>query len=99
MAFTYTAERVTAVSVGDYVAAWIGAGKNSFVFKEPTASGASYPNQISKIVKQPSVNPGAATDADALYTVYLTDPNYNNLPVQFTVNGHSDWILTVTGTA
>lgn len=97
MAFTYAVERVGAVSVGDQVAGWVADGKNSRVFPEPTTGGATYPSIIKSIVKAPT--PPGALDSDVLYTVYLDDANYNNLPVQFTANGHSDWIITVTGTA
>lgn len=97
MAFTYAVERVTAVSVGDQVAGWVADGKNSRVFPEPKTGGATYPSTIRSIVK--AATPPGALDADVLYTVYLNDTNYNNLPVQFTANGNSDWVITVTGTA
>lgn len=97
MAFTYAVERVTAISVGDQVAAWVADGKNSRVFPEPTVALATYPSTVRSIVKAPT--PPGAVDADVLYTVYLNDTNYNNLPVQFTANGHSDWVITVTGSA
>lgn len=97
MAFTYAVERVTAISVGDEVAAWVADGKNSRVFPEPTGTGAVYTSTVLKIVK--AATPPGAVDADVLYTVYLDDTNYNNLPVQFTANGHSDWVITVTGAA
>jgi len=97
MAFTYAVERVATVSVGEMVAAWVADGKNSRVFPEPTTGGATYPSTVKSIVAAPTP-PGAAS-TDVLYTIYLNDTNYNNLPVQFTVNGHSDWIITATGTA
>ncbi len=97
MAFTYALERVSAISVNDQVAGWVADGKNSRVFPEPTTGGATYASTVKSIVKAPT--PPGALDTDVLYTVYLNDTNYNNLPVQFTANGHSDWVITVTGTA
>lgn len=97
MAFSYSVVRISGLSVGDQVAGWVADGKNSRVFAEPTASGTSYPSTVTKIVS--AATPPGASSSDVLTTVYLSDSNYNNLPVQFTVNGHSDWIIKATGTA
>ena len=97
MAFTYSLVRVNALSVGDQVAGWVADGKNSRVFPEPTTSGNSYLSVV-KSISAAAVPPGASS-ADVLYTVYLGDSNYNNLPVQFTANGHSDWVIKASGTA
>lgn len=94
MAFTYAVKRVTAVVVGDQVAGWVADGKNSRVFPEPTVTGTSYASTVQSIVKAPT--PPNAQDSDVLYTVYLGDANYNNLPVQFTANGHSDWVIVTS---
>jgi hypothetical protein len=97
MAFTYTVVRVAGIAVGDQVAGWVADGKNSRVFPEPTVSTATYPSTVSKIVT--AATPPGASSTDVLSTIYLNDANYNNLPVQFTVNGHGDWIIKATGTA
>jgi len=97
MAFTYTVVRVTALAVGDQVAGWVADGKNSRVFPEPTVASATYPSTVLKIVSA-AIPPGASS-TDVLTTVYLNDTNYNNLPVQFVANGHSDWVIKATGTA
>lgn len=97
MAFTYSVVRIASLSVGDQVAGWVADGKNSRVFPEPTTGGATYASTVTKIVS--AATPPGASSTDVLSTVYLGDSNYNNLPVQFTVNGHSDWIIKATGTA
>ena len=97
MAFTYSLVRVNALAVNDQVAGWVADGKNSRVFAEPTTSGAAYTSTV-KSITTAAVPPGAAS-TDVLTTVYLNDVNYNNLPVQFTANSHSDWVIKVTGTA
>jgi hypothetical protein len=98
MAFTYTVVRVTALAVNDQVAGFVSAaGGPAFVFTEPTGTGNTYPTTVKSIFTAP-LPPGDVTAGDSLTTVYLNG-NPFSLPIDFTLNGHSDWVIKATGSA
>lgn len=97
MAFTYTVVRVTALAVNDQVAGYVSAaGGPAFVFTEPTVSTTTYPTTVKSIVN--AALPPGGNSGDQLVTVYLNG-NPFSLPIDFTLNGHSDWVIKATGSA
>lgn len=99
MAFaTPTAIKVTSLAVGNQVVAALAADGHCYVYPTPASgSGLQYPT-VTKIVSAP-LPPGDSTAGDALFTVYMSDASSFALPKDFTINGNSDWVVTVTGTA
>lgn len=97
MAFSYTVVRVSALAVNDQVAGFVQAsGGPSFVFPEPTGTGNTYPTTVKSKVAA-DVPPGGSS-SDVLTTVYLNG-NPFSLPIDFTLNAHSDWVIKATGSA
>lgn len=98
MAFTYTAVRVSALAVNDQVAGFVSAaGGPAFVFTEPTGTGNTYPSTVKSKVSADT--PPGGSSSDVLTTVYLNSSNPFSLPVDFTLNAHSDWVIKATGSA
>lgn len=97
MAFTYTVVRVSALAVNDQVAGYVSAaGGPAFVFTEPTGTGNTYPTTVKSIVS--AATPPGGSSGDVLTTVYLNG-NPFSLPIDFTLNSHSDWVIKATGAA
>lgn len=97
MAFSYSVVRVTALAVNDQVAGFVSAaGGPAFVFPEPTGTGNTYPTTVKSIFNAPL--PPGGSSGEQLVTVYLNG-NPFSLPIDFTLNGHSDWVIKATGSA
>lgn len=103
MAFaTPTAVKVNTMSVGDQVVAAVAADGHAYVYPTPTASGAKYPTI--RAIYPATVPAGTdsagnpVTSAAVLWTIQLSGSTFS-LPIDFTVNATSDWVVTTTGTA
>jgi|SRR6478609_2831538 len=104
MAFTYvTPAKANALAVGDQVAFVACADGHSYVYPTPAASsGLTYPT-IRKIFPAdvPAGTDSAGnpvTSAAVLWTIQLNGPTFS-LPIDFTINATSDWVVRATGTA
>lgn len=101
MAFgTPSVIKVTSLAVGNQVILAAAADGHCYVYPTPASgSGLTYPT-VRSITSAP-LPPGDSTAGDALFTVQLNlnPANPFALPVDFTINGNSDWVVTVTGTA
>lgn len=97
MAFTYSVVKVTSLTVGTQVAFAAAADGHCYVYPTPASgSGLSYPTVRSLFPA--ALPPGDSTSGDALTTVQMNGDAFS-LPIDFTINGNTDWVVTATGTA
>lgn len=102
MAFTYALEKVNAISVGDQVVMAVAADGHAYVYPTPTTGGAVYPT-VRKIIPAdvPAGTDSAGnpvTSAAVLWTVQVNGSAFS-LPIDWTINATTDWVVTATGTA
>lgn len=103
MAFaTPTAVKVSSLTVGTQVVAAVAADGHAYVYPTPTTAGATYPT-VRKII--PADIPAGVdssgsqiTNASVLWTVQMSGSAFN-LPIDWTINANTDWVVTTTGTA
>lgn len=92
--------RVNALAVGDQVAAVACADGHAYVYPTPTASGATYPTvrAIFPATVPPGTDSGGnpVTSAAVLWTVQLNGSTFS-LPIDFTINSTSDWVVKGSG--
>ena len=103
MAFTYLVPaKVNNIAVGDQVVFAVAADGHAYVNATPTTAGATYPTvrAIFPAVVPPGTDSGGSpvTSAAVLWTVQLNGSAFS-LPIDFTINATSDWVVRATGTA
>lgn len=97
-----TVVRVNALTVGQQVVAAVAADGHAYVYPTPTASGATYPT-VRKLIPA-DVPPGTdsagnpVTNTSVLWTVQLTGSAFS-LPIDFTLNATTDYVIVTTGSA
>lgn len=104
MAFTYAVVPVTSLSVGDQIRAAVAADGHAYVYPVPTTGGATFPTTVRKIF--PADVPAGVdsagnpvTNTSVLWTIQLNSSSVFNLPVDFTINATTDFVVRATGTA
>lgn len=98
-----TVTRVNSLSVGQQVVAAVAADGHSYVNPTPAAgSGLQYPTV--RAIYPAAVPPGTdsggnpVTATSVLWTVQLSGSAFN-LPIDFTLNPNTDYVIVTTGTA
>lgn len=92
--------RVNALNVGDQVAFVACADGHAYVNAKPTTTGATYPTV--RAIFPAAVPPGTdsagnpVTSAAVLWTVQLNGSAFS-LPIDFTINATTDWVVKGSG--
>jgi len=97
-----TVVRVNALTVGQQVVAAVAADGHAYVYPTPTTGGATYPT-VRKLIPAdvPAGTDSAGnpvTSAAVLWTVQLSGSAFS-LPIDFTLNAITDYVIVTTGSA